>query len=79
MNASVNVTDLARRVTAPTLVLHCEGDRMCPLDEGRRLAAMIPRARFVTLEGNNHLPIEGTPAFDTFLAEVEAFLAAHGR
>jgi class 3 adenylate cyclase/pimeloyl-ACP methyl ester carboxylesterase len=78
MNAKVDVTDLARRIAIPTLVLHCVGDRMCPLDEGRRIAALIPGARFVALEGNNHVPIEGTPAFDAFVEAVDAFLAEHG-
>ncbi len=78
MNAHVDVSDLARRVQVPTLVLHCVGDRMCVLDEGRRMAALIPGARFVALEGNNHVPIEGTPGFDAFVEEVDAFLAEHG-
>jgi pimeloyl-ACP methyl ester carboxylesterase len=77
MNAHVDVSDLARRVSVPTLVLHCVGDRMCPLDEGRRMAALIPGARFVALEGNNHVPIERTPAFDAFIEEVNTFLAEH--
>jgi hypothetical protein len=42
------------------------------------MAALIPGARFVALEGNNHIPIEGTPAFDAFIEEVDAFLAEHG-
>ena len=58
-------------------MLHCEGDRICPLDEGRRLAALIPGARFVTLEGNNHVVLEGTPAFDAFIGETNAFLQEH--
>jgi pimeloyl-ACP methyl ester carboxylesterase len=78
MNASVDVTDLAGKVTVPTLVIHCQGDRMVPLEEGRRMAALIPGSRFVTLEGNNHTLIEGTPAFDTFFKEVNAFLHEHG-
>jgi pimeloyl-ACP methyl ester carboxylesterase len=78
MNASVDVTDLAGKVTVPTLVLHCQGDRMVPLEEGRRMAVLIPGSRFVTLEGNNHTLIEGTPAFDTFFKEVNAFLHEHG-
>ncbi len=75
--AKMDITDLARRITAPTLVLHCEGDRICPLDEGRRMAALIPGARFVTLEGNNHVVLEGTPAFDVFIGEINAFLQEH--
>jgi class 3 adenylate cyclase/pimeloyl-ACP methyl ester carboxylesterase len=78
MNAHVDVSDLARRVKVPTLVLHCVGDRMCSLDDGRRMAALIPGARFVALEGNNHVPMEGTPAFDAFIEEADAFLAEHG-
>ena len=50
---------------------------MAPLDEGRRMAAVIPGARFVTLEGNNHVVTEGTPAFDGFIQEIEAFLQEH--
>lgn len=78
MNARVDVTDLAARVKSPTLVLHSEGDRMVPLDEGRRMAALIPSSRFITLEGNNHIPIEGTPSFTAFVREVDTFLAEHG-
>jgi len=78
MNSSVDVTDLAEKVKAPTLVLHCQGDRMVPMEEGRRTAARIPGSRFVPLEGNNHVLIEGTPAFDAFFEEVNAFLEEHG-
>jgi hypothetical protein len=43
-------------------------------DEGRRLAAGIPGARFVALEGRNHLLLEDEPAWARFLDEVHAFL-----
>ena len=77
MNANVDVTALAQRVAVPTLVLHCRDDRMVPLGEGRRLAALIPNARFVELDGANHALLEGSSAFEQFFAEVEPFLAAH--
>jgi class 3 adenylate cyclase/pimeloyl-ACP methyl ester carboxylesterase len=77
MNACVEVSDLARKVRAPTLVLHCRNDQMCPLAEGRRMASLIPGARFVELEGANHVVIEGTPAFDQFFSEVRPFLTRH--
>jgi hypothetical protein len=35
----------------------------------------ISGARFVTLEGQNHLLLEQEPAWPRFLAEVRAFLA----
>jgi pimeloyl-ACP methyl ester carboxylesterase len=77
MNAEIDVSALAPRVEAPALVLHCRDDRMCPLKEGRRMAAALPNARFVELEGANHALIEGTPAFGQFFEEVGRFLAEH--
>jgi pimeloyl-ACP methyl ester carboxylesterase/DNA-binding CsgD family transcriptional regulator len=42
--------------TAPTLVLHRRGDRTVPISHGRELAAQLPNARFVALDGDAHLP-----------------------
>ena len=39
----------------PTLVLHGTEDRMIPVENGRRLAARIPGAELVLLEGAGHL------------------------
>ncbi|MGH6931783.1 MAG: alpha/beta fold hydrolase [Dongiaceae bacterium] len=77
MNGSVEVTEFAKSLKVPTLVLHAEGDRRVPLEEGRRMAALVPGARFVALLGNNHALIEGTPAFDKFFHEFNAFLKQH--
>ena len=51
----IDISDLLPRVRVPTLVLHCRDDAVQPFDEGRRLAAGIPGARFVALEGRNRL------------------------
>ncbi len=77
MNSEVDATELAKRVHVPTLVLHCVGDRVAPIEEGRLMAKLIPGAMFVELPGNNHVLIEGTPAFDQFFEETAAFLAMH--
>jgi pimeloyl-ACP methyl ester carboxylesterase/DNA-binding winged helix-turn-helix (wHTH) protein len=74
---SINDFDVDRllpQVRVPTLVLHSRGDSAQPFDEGRRLAAGIPGARFVTLESRNHVLLEGEPAWSRFLDEIEAFL-----
>ena len=71
----VNVRPLLAKITAPTLVLHAAQDAVVPFEEGRALAAGIPGARFVPLEGRNHLLLEDEPAWPRFLAEVRAFLA----
>jgi pimeloyl-ACP methyl ester carboxylesterase/DNA-binding CsgD family transcriptional regulator len=72
--SGTDISDTARRLERPALVLHARDDRAVPYEEGRRLASLLPDARFVTLEGNNHILQEGEPAWETFLAEVREFL-----
>jgi len=74
-----DVTNTARRVGHPALVLHARHDRAVPYEEGRRLASLLPDARFVTLESDNHVLQEGEPAWAAFLSEVRAFLRADER
>jgi len=71
---ALDVRALAPRLTTPSLVLHVTQDLRVPFDEGRLLASLIPDARFVTLEGRNHLLLEGEPAWPRFLREVREFL-----
>ena len=72
----IDVTDLLGEVRAPTLVMHARDDARVPFEAGRRLAAGIPAARFVPLQGRNHLILESEPAFPRFLQEIRAFLEA---
>lgn len=53
------VTDLLTQVRTPTLVLHRRGDRTCPFQQGREMAARIPGARFVPMEGDIHAVVWG--------------------
>ncbi|HTU64806.1 MAG TPA: alpha/beta fold hydrolase [Steroidobacteraceae bacterium] len=72
--AEIDVTDRLARVRAPTLVTHSRGDARIPLDQGRRLAAGIPGARFVELDSANHVLLEHEPAWQRFLDVVGDFL-----
>jgi len=72
----IDVTGLATQVTVPTIVLHRRDDLAVPFEEGRLIAGLIPNARFVPLEGRNHLLLGGEPALYRFLAEVNEFLGA---
>ncbi len=73
---TLDIRHLLGAVKAPTLVLHCHGDVVQPFEEGRILAAGIPNARFVGLEGNNHLILETDPGWPVFKREIDDFLAA---
>ena len=70
----IDVIDLLPHVAVPTLVLHCRSDAVQPFEEGRTLAAGIRGARFVALEGHNHMILEGDPGWRRFLDEVKSFL-----
>lgn len=74
----VDVSEQARQLALPTLVLHARGDARVPFDEGLRLAALIPGARFVPLASDNHVLLDSEPAWPVFLAELRAFLGADG-
>jgi pimeloyl-ACP methyl ester carboxylesterase len=71
----IEVSNLLPRVTFSTLVHLCREDGIVPIGEGRRMAAMIPGARSVLLDGRNQLNLEDEPAWSRFLAEVRSFLA----
>jgi DNA-binding winged helix-turn-helix (wHTH) protein/pimeloyl-ACP methyl ester carboxylesterase len=70
----IDVTELLPRVTVPTLVLHSREDARVPFEHGLTLAREIPDARFVPLEGKNHLILSHEPAWHRFIEEVCGFL-----
>jgi class 3 adenylate cyclase/pimeloyl-ACP methyl ester carboxylesterase len=70
-----DVRPLLSQIIAPTLVMHARDDARVPFDQGRRLAAGIPGARFVSLPSGNHLILEDEPAFPRFLQEIRAFIS----
>jgi pimeloyl-ACP methyl ester carboxylesterase/DNA-binding CsgD family transcriptional regulator len=58
----LRVADLLDRVATPTLVLHRRDDRAIPYRLGRDLAARIPAAHLLSLDGRSHFPHVGDPA-----------------
>jgi len=73
--ASVDLTARLPGLREPTLVLHSLGDAAVPFSEGRRIASLIPNARLVALESQNHALLAREPAWPVLLSEVRAFLA----
>jgi pimeloyl-ACP methyl ester carboxylesterase len=67
-----DVRDLLPLIRVPTLVLHRRGDRAVRIEAGRHLAAAIPGAQLVELEGRDHWLFAGDQ--DDALEQVQTFV-----
>jgi pimeloyl-ACP methyl ester carboxylesterase/DNA-binding CsgD family transcriptional regulator len=74
---AADVRELLGHVNAPALVLHRRADRAMPFAQGRELAARLPAAKLVALDGDVHLPWFGDS--DAVLGALGAFLDEHDR
>jgi pimeloyl-ACP methyl ester carboxylesterase len=74
MERDTDVRHVLSSVQVPTLVMHRRDDQMYPVEEGRYIAAHIPGARFIELEGSEHLPWGGDSG--ALVQEIERFLAS---
>ncbi len=76
LSCNMSAMDLLPRVRTESLIIHRRDDRTIPLEAGRRLAAELPQARFMILDGGVHLPwIDGDAIADmvhSFLTGKEA-------
>ncbi|HEY8767737.1 MAG TPA: adenylate/guanylate cyclase domain-containing protein [Dehalococcoidia bacterium] len=70
----IDVRALLPQVQMPTLVTHARGDLAVPFELGREIASMIPNARFLPLESNNHLMLPGEPANDVLAKAITDFI-----
>ena len=68
-----DVTHLLPRISVPTLVLHRRDLRRPSLDAARTLAAAIPGAQLVILEGDSAAPYIGDT--DAVISAIDEFLA----
>ena len=75
-NYSIDVADLCAKVKAPTLAFHCRNDALIGFAQGRKMAAAIPGARFVPLEGQGHILQSTDAAWPVFCAETARFLGS---
>jgi pimeloyl-ACP methyl ester carboxylesterase len=71
---ALDVKGLASRVSCPTIAFHSRGDQLIYFEQGRKLAALIPGARFVPLESKNHMPFREEPAWQALVVALNAFL-----
>lgn len=73
----VDVSDLAKTIKAPTMVIQAKYDQAVPFEEGRQTAAHIPGAQFVVLDGKNHVLMQNEPAWSYFWKEFYRFLGVN--
>ena len=71
----LDVAEIASQVRVPALVMHLTEDRVVSFGAGRQLAAAIPGAQFVQLDGRNHVLRPSDPAWARFLELTERFAA----
>ena len=57
--AALDLRDLLPAITTPTLVLQRRGDSVAPAEQVRELAATLPNARYVAVEGTSHFHFLG--------------------
>ena len=73
----IDIRAILPTIAVPTLVLHRADDMVVREPQGRYLAESIPGARYVTLEGADHLAWIGDQ--DALLDEIEEFLVGSRR
>ena len=71
---TIDIVQMLGDVSVPTLVIHCVGDSVAPLSEGKLLASRIPGAKFVTLNSRSHMVFENEPEWPRLLNSVCDFL-----
>jgi pimeloyl-ACP methyl ester carboxylesterase/DNA-binding CsgD family transcriptional regulator len=72
---NVDVSQAARKIKCPVLVVHAERDAVVPIGEGRLLAGLVPNCRFIQLDSENHMPLADEPAWPRLIDELRRFLA----
>ncbi|HSI80320.1 MAG TPA: adenylate/guanylate cyclase domain-containing protein [Solirubrobacterales bacterium] len=70
-----DVRDVLPLVTAPTMVMHPRDDAVAPVALGRHLAEKIPGARWVEIDGADH--VISAADVDLVVGQIEEFLIGH--
>lgn len=71
MAFDIDVREVVPSIHVPALVIHARDDGICHVGNGRWLAANLPGARYVELDGADHVPWFDS---DATVAEIREFL-----
>ena len=72
LTLDMNVREVLPTLDLPVLVLHRTGDRIVSIYHGRELAADIPGAKLVELDGDDHFGYAGD--LESWMTELERFV-----
>lgn len=70
---AIDACDLLPGIRVPTLVMHRAGDRVVSVHHGRYFAAAIPDARYLELDGADHIPYLGDS--DALITAIHEFVS----
>ena len=70
--ADIDIRDVLPVIRVPTLIIHNARDRTVPVQSARYLAEHIPGAKYIELDGVDHVPWGDTA--DVIVDEIEEFL-----
>jgi pimeloyl-ACP methyl ester carboxylesterase len=72
-NYDIDVRHLLAAIRVPTLILHRSGDKLVPAAAGRYLSENIPEAKYVELQGSDHLVLDQETQ-DIIVDQIEEFI-----
>ena len=72
MNSQIDIRDVLPSIRVPTLILHSVNDRALPVQASRYMAERIPGAKYVELQGIDHIPYLSDG--EVILGAIEEFL-----
>jgi class 3 adenylate cyclase len=72
-NYDIDVRHLLAAIRTPTLILHRSGDKLVPAAAGRYLSENIPEAKYVELQGSDHMVLDQETQ-DIIVDQIEEFI-----
>ena len=69
LDRTLDISEQAKRIKTPTLVIGCSHDNMVPVRHSRALASMIPDARYAELPSGHLAPFELPDEFSTLVMD----------
>ncbi|MEM9139916.1 MAG: alpha/beta fold hydrolase [Pseudomonadota bacterium] len=73
----LDVRAILSKVEAPCLVLHGRNEKMQPVEQGRKMAAGLPDARFIAYDTRSHVFIDRDACWPQARQDILEFLARH--